>query len=147
MIRFEILLPLFYNDGRPIEREKFVHTDDELVRQFGATSTDTVVVRGHWVYQGTLYHDQLIRGGPMSRTARRTGNSCASLRLSSRRALSKRTFGSRPIGSTSFDDATGFDRPARGRAAHPGSEAHGLAIYPEGDVPRELFQVMQPFHG
>jgi hypothetical protein len=48
MIRFEILLPLFYNDGRPIERERFVQTDDELVRQFGATSTDTVVVRGHW---------------------------------------------------------------------------------------------------
>jgi hypothetical protein len=24
MIRFEILLPLFYNDGRPIEREKFI---------------------------------------------------------------------------------------------------------------------------
>ena len=30
MIRFEILLPLFSNDGRPIEREKFVQTDDEL---------------------------------------------------------------------------------------------------------------------
>src|SRR5438477_497574 len=61
MIRFEILLPLFYNDGRAIEREKFLETDDELVRQFGATSTDTVVVGGRWVYQGTLYHDQLIR--------------------------------------------------------------------------------------
>ena len=40
MIRFEILLPLFYNDGRPIEREKYLHTDDELVQRFGATSTD-----------------------------------------------------------------------------------------------------------
>ena len=46
MIRFEILLPLFYNDGRPVEREKFLQTDDELVQLFGATSTDTVVVRG-----------------------------------------------------------------------------------------------------
>jgi hypothetical protein len=54
MIRFEILLPLFYNDGRPIEQEMFVQTDDDFVRQFGATSTDTVVVRGHWVYQSTL---------------------------------------------------------------------------------------------
>ena len=61
MIRFEILLPLFYNDGRPIQREKFVQTDDELVRQFGATSTDTVVVRGHWLYQSTIYQDQLLR--------------------------------------------------------------------------------------
>jgi hypothetical protein len=61
MIRFEILLPLLSNDGRPIPREKFIETDDELVNQFGATSTDTVVVRGLWLYQGTLYHDQLLR--------------------------------------------------------------------------------------
>ena len=61
MIRFEILLPLFYNDGRPIEKEKFVQTDDELVQLFGATSTDTVAVRGRWMYQSTVYQDQLIR--------------------------------------------------------------------------------------
>ena len=61
MIRFEILLPLFYNDGRPIERDKFLLTDDELVERFGATTTDTVAVRGRWLYQSTLYQDQLIR--------------------------------------------------------------------------------------
>ncbi|MGO9464269.1 MAG: hypothetical protein ACLQVF_08950 [Isosphaeraceae bacterium] len=61
MIRFEILLPLFYNSGQPIEQEKFVQTDDELVRQFGAVSTDSVTVRGLWRYQSTLYHDQLLR--------------------------------------------------------------------------------------
>jgi len=61
MIRFEILLPLFYNSGQPIEQEKFVQTDDELVRQFGAVSTDSVTVRGLWLYQSALYHDQLLR--------------------------------------------------------------------------------------
>jgi hypothetical protein len=61
MVRFEILLPLFYNDGRPIEDEKFVETDDELVQAFGATSTDSVIVRGHWVYQSTRYEDRLVR--------------------------------------------------------------------------------------
>jgi hypothetical protein len=61
MIRFEILLPLFYNDGRAIEREKFLQTDDELVQLVGATSTDTVTVRGRWLYQSTVYQDQLIR--------------------------------------------------------------------------------------
>ena len=61
MIRFEILLPLFYNDGRPIEPEQFLATDDELVALFSATSTDTVVVRGQWKYQSTKYSDQLIR--------------------------------------------------------------------------------------
>jgi hypothetical protein len=61
MIRFEILLPLFYNDGRQIEPEKFRQTDDDLVQRFGATSTDTVVVRGRWLYQSTIYQDQLLR--------------------------------------------------------------------------------------
>jgi hypothetical protein len=61
MIRFEILLPLFYNDGRPVEPEKFVQTDDELVHRFGAVSTDSVTVRGLWMYRSTLYHDQLLR--------------------------------------------------------------------------------------
>ncbi len=61
MIRFEILLPLFYNDGRAIEPEHFLATDDELVGLFGATSTETVVIRGQWKYQSTKYSDQLIR--------------------------------------------------------------------------------------
>jgi hypothetical protein len=61
MIRFEILLPLFYNDGTPVEKEKFAVTDEELVARFGATSTDSVVVRGRWMYESTLYHDELIR--------------------------------------------------------------------------------------
>lgn len=61
MIRFEILLPLFYNDGRPVEREKFLETDDELVRRFGASSTDTVTIRGQWLYRSTLYEDRLVR--------------------------------------------------------------------------------------
>ena len=61
MIRFEILLPLFYNDGRRIERQKFVLSDDELVNAFGATSTDTVIVRGRWVHGSTKFSDQLVR--------------------------------------------------------------------------------------
>jgi hypothetical protein len=61
MIRFEILLPLFYNDGRAIEDQKFVTSDDEFVAMFGATSTDSVTVRGHWLYQSTIYEDRLIR--------------------------------------------------------------------------------------
>lgn len=61
MVRFEILLPLYYNDGRQIEKEKFLKTDEELVREFGATSTDTVIVSGRWIYQGILYEDKLIR--------------------------------------------------------------------------------------
>lgn len=61
MIRFEILLPLYHNDGRAVDPERFVDTDDDLIRQFGAVSTDTVVVKGKWLYQSALYEDRLIR--------------------------------------------------------------------------------------
>jgi hypothetical protein len=61
MVRFEILLPLYYNDGRPVEQEKFLETDEELVARFGATSTDSVIVSGHWVYLSTVYEDRLVR--------------------------------------------------------------------------------------
>lgn len=46
MVRVEILPPLYYNNGQPIEQDKFLETNQELVAHFGATSTDTVVVSG-----------------------------------------------------------------------------------------------------
>lgn len=61
MIRFEILLPLYHNNGALVEPEKFVATDDELMEAFGAISTDQVVVRGKWRYQSTVHSDQLFR--------------------------------------------------------------------------------------
>jgi hypothetical protein len=61
MVRFELLLPLYSNDGRSIEQEKFLQTDEELVAQFGATSTDAVLVSGRWMYQSTLSEDKWIR--------------------------------------------------------------------------------------
>lgn len=61
MLRFEILLPLYYNDGRRIEPEKFFQTNEDLIAKFGATSTDSVIVQGRWKYQSILYEDRLIR--------------------------------------------------------------------------------------
>jgi hypothetical protein len=59
--RYEILLPLCYNDGRPIEEEKFDQTNLELVERFSATTADTIVAIGSWKYQGTVYEDLLFR--------------------------------------------------------------------------------------
>lgn len=59
--RFEILLPLNYNDGRQIEREKFVLTHQELVDRFHATTVDTTKASGTWIYGGVLYEDVLVR--------------------------------------------------------------------------------------
>jgi len=41
-------LPLYYNDGSKIEEGKFLQTHEELIAQFGATSADTIIVKGRW---------------------------------------------------------------------------------------------------
>jgi hypothetical protein len=59
--RYEILLPLTYNDGTPIEAEKFDQTAEELCERFGGISQDTVRVFGTWIYGGVRYRDELLR--------------------------------------------------------------------------------------
>src|SRR5262249_23065855 len=59
--RFEILLPLNYNDGTEIEPEKFDQTADELCERFGGVTQDTVRVPGTWKSGGTRYRDILYR--------------------------------------------------------------------------------------
>ncbi len=59
--RYEILLPLLYNDGSSVEKEKFLSTNEELIERFGATTTDSARIVGRWLYQGQSYEDKLIR--------------------------------------------------------------------------------------
>jgi len=48
MKRFEILLPLDYNDGTRIEPEKLDQTAEELSERFGAITQDTTGIMGSW---------------------------------------------------------------------------------------------------
>ena len=59
--RFEILLPLTYNDGSPVEQIRFTLTREELDTIFGGSTYDVIPASGHWFYQGVLYDDALIR--------------------------------------------------------------------------------------
>jgi len=59
--RYEILLPLRYNDGTPVEPEKFQQTRRELVRRFGALTMEVQSISGIWIYGGQEHHDDLIR--------------------------------------------------------------------------------------
>lgn len=59
--RYEILLPLKYNDGTPVEPEKFQTTRRELVGRFGALTMDAPPISGLWVAGGRAYQDELIR--------------------------------------------------------------------------------------
>jgi hypothetical protein len=44
--RYEILLPLCYNDGRRIEHKKFRQTNLELLAEFSGTTADRVIAIG-----------------------------------------------------------------------------------------------------
>jgi hypothetical protein len=59
--RYEILLPLRYNDGRMVEGEAFEKTREELIAEFSAISLMPESVRGIWIRDGTRYEDELLR--------------------------------------------------------------------------------------
>ena len=59
--RYEILLPLLHNDGRPVSGESFDQTRQELVAQFGAVSFFPHSLLGIWVHEGSRFEDELVR--------------------------------------------------------------------------------------
>ncbi len=59
--RFEILLPLQFNDGRAVPDDWLAEAVLEIVEQFGAASYEPQKVEGHWRYQGVLYRDNLVK--------------------------------------------------------------------------------------
>ncbi len=59
--RYEILLPLRFNDGQPVPDESVGETLLELRRRFGAVSWETQAVRGLWQHQGRVYRDDSVR--------------------------------------------------------------------------------------
>ena len=59
--RFEILLPLQFNDGRDIPSDWLAEAVLEIVERFDAASYETQKVEGHWRYQGVLYRDNLVK--------------------------------------------------------------------------------------
>ena len=59
--RFEVLLPLRFNDGREMPGEWLAEAVLEVVDKFGAASYETQKVEGHWRHAGTTYRDDLVR--------------------------------------------------------------------------------------
>ena len=59
--RYEILLPIKYNDGTPVEAEKFFLTQEEMVSAFGALTTSPELLRGVWVHEEQRFEDEHLR--------------------------------------------------------------------------------------
>src|SRR5437773_4851904 len=59
--RFELLLPLRFNDGQPVSEDLIVDTLLELEQRFGAVSAESQTTRGLWRHEGKAYRDELVR--------------------------------------------------------------------------------------
>lgn len=63
MKRYEIYLPLKYNDGQEIEPEKFKQVREELIAKFGALTVSSLSApyQGTWRYGGVEFIDDIIK--------------------------------------------------------------------------------------
>ncbi len=63
MKKYEIYLPLKYNDGTEIEPEKLKQIKEQLVAVFGAVTVSPLVApfQGTWRYGGVEFIDEIIR--------------------------------------------------------------------------------------
>jgi len=59
--RFELLIPLRFNDGRAVPDALIADTLLELRRKFGAVSAESQIIHGHWQHMGEVYRDDLVR--------------------------------------------------------------------------------------
>ncbi len=59
--RFELLLPLKYNDGREIESEKLDQATMELTERFEGVTQDLIKAVGIWKYGSLHFRDELVR--------------------------------------------------------------------------------------
>lgn len=59
--RYEILLPLRFNDGREVPAELVAQTLLDLEGRFGAVSSETQTIQGRWRHEGQAYRDDLVR--------------------------------------------------------------------------------------
>jgi hypothetical protein len=56
-----MLIPLLFNDGRPVPESLITDTLIELEQKFGAVSSETQTIRGRWHHEGLVYRDDLTR--------------------------------------------------------------------------------------
>ncbi len=59
--RYEMLLPLRFNDGQPVPDELISGALFELRERFGAVSCESQTTHGQWKHEGRVYRDDFIR--------------------------------------------------------------------------------------
>lgn len=59
--RYELLLPLQFNDGTDVPTDWLVQAVIEIIDRGGAATYETAHLEGHWRHRNVHYHDKLVR--------------------------------------------------------------------------------------
>lgn len=59
--RYEILLPLKFNDGKPVPDECLNQTREDLLGRFDGLTVHPRALLGLWQHEGQHYEDELVR--------------------------------------------------------------------------------------
>ena len=57
--RYEVLLPIRFNDGQDVPEELLGEAVNEIVEQFSAVTFSKHAAEGHWRHEETLFRDDL----------------------------------------------------------------------------------------
>lgn len=60
MKEYDLFLPLYYNDGKPIEARKFQEVQEQLLEQFGGLTFFPQPNEGFWTMAGITYRDEIV---------------------------------------------------------------------------------------
>jgi hypothetical protein len=57
---YDLFIPLYYNDGRPVEPQKFQNLQQQLLDQFGGLTFFPQANEGFWTMAGVTYRDEIV---------------------------------------------------------------------------------------
>ena len=60
MKEYDLFVPLYYNDGRPVEPRKFQDLQTQLLGQFGGLTFFPQPNQGFWTLAGITYRDEIV---------------------------------------------------------------------------------------
>ena len=60
MKEYDIFVPLYFNDGTPVEAEKFQELQEALLSRFGGLTFFPQPNKGFWRMAGVTYRDEIV---------------------------------------------------------------------------------------
>ena len=60
MKEYDLFVPLYYNDGRSVEPQKFQVLQQQLLDQFGGLTFFPQPNAGFWIMAGMTYRDEIV---------------------------------------------------------------------------------------